>query len=274
MSTQYNQIQRPYDELRKTTIAIVERVNVREIVLPFVQGATVLDLACGTGHYSRSFLSWGARSVVAVDISSAMLDEARALSKAHMENRNASGQISFIEADCSRPTIFPGRPFDIVFGGWFLNYAASHAELVEYYRNIFVNLKPGGHYIGVTPPPTEEPAIHYAKECQMRPLPTASGGLYTVVTGEVEDGVIIHLHSDTLSGDLDFDTYHLRKSVWEAAARDAGFVNKIEWTATTIPKDFMENPEKYGEPTSGTAGEVELATYAKVSHYGLLVLKK
>lgn len=267
-SNQYNQVQKPYDELRKTTIAIVERVNVRELVLPFVQDAAVLDLACGSGFYTRSFLGWGAKSVVGVDISSAMVQEARAMSKAQ------SGNISFVEADCSKPTAFPGGPFDIVFGGWFLNYASTHAELVDFYRNIRVNLKPGGLFVGVTPPPSDNPPFHYERECILRPLPAGSGKLWTVVTDTVEDGVIIQAHSDTPAGDLDFTTYHLRKSVWESAAREAGFSNDIQWSATHVPDDFMENPQKHCEPMNGGAGPEELATYAQLPHYGLLMLEK
>lgn len=267
-STQYNQIQKPYDELRKTTIAIVERVNIREIVLPFVKGATVLDLACGSGFYTRSFLDWGAKSVVGVDISSAMVEEAQALTAA------SSDKISYLVADCSEPTEFPGRPFDIVFGAWFLNYAPTHASMVAFWRNIDVNLKAGGRFVAVTPPPMDDPALHYERECKLRPLPTASGGLYTTVKGSVKDGVIIHAHSETPSGDLDFDTYHLNKPVWEAAAKDAGFANEIQWSATHVPADFMEQPGKYGEPNNGGAGAEELETYAQLPHYGLLVLQK
>lgn len=144
MSTQYNKVQKPYDELRKTTIAIVERVNIRDIVLPFVKDAKVLDLACGTGFYSHAFLKWGAKSVVGVDISTAMIEEARTLS-------HGSSDASFMVADCSKPTLYPGGPFDIVFGAWFLNYAPDKTGLVEMYRNIFVNLKPGGCFVAVTP---------------------------------------------------------------------------------------------------------------------------
>lgn len=267
-SDQYNKVQRPYDELRKTTIAIVERVNVREILLPFVKEAAVLDLACGSGFYTRSFLDWGAKFVVGVDISAAMVQEARAMSMAKSSN------ISFVEADCSKPNSFPGEPFDIAFGGWFLNYASTHAELVDFYRNIYVNLKPGGLYVGVTPPPNEDPATHYERECIVRPLPAGSGKLWTVVTGTVEDGVIIHAHSDTPAGDLDFTTYHLRKSVWESAAKEAGFSSDIQWSKTHVPDDFMKDPLKYGEPVNGGAGPEELATYTHLPHYGLLVLRK
>lgn len=268
MSTQYNKIQRPYDELRKTTIALVERVNVREIVLPLVRDAKVLDLACGTGFFTRSFLNWGAQSVVGVDISSAMLEEARA------RNIDADGRITYIEADCSTPTIYPEGPFDIAFGAWLLNYAPTHEVMVEYYRNITANLKGGGHFVAVTPPPTNEPVAHYERECRVRPLPTASGGLFTTVTGHVTDGVMIHLHSDTPAGDLDFDCYHLHKDVWEAAARDAGFTKSIVWRMTNVPSDFMDNPAKYDETADGGAGKDELATYAQVPHFGLLILQK
>lgn len=269
MSTQYNNnLQKPYDELRKTTIALVERVNVREIVHPFVKDAKVLDLACGSGFYSRAFLDWGARSVVGVDISAAMLEEARAMSPADGD------RITFIEADCSTPTAFPGGPFDIVFGAWLLNYAPTRAAMADYYRNIALNLMPGGRYVGVTPPPTDNPAEHYERESQLRPLPTASGGLFTTVTGQVKDGIITHLHSDTPSGDLDFDCYHLEKHVWEAAAKDAGFGKGIVWSVTSVPSDFMENPGQYGEVSNGGAGPEELETYSEVSHYGLLLLEK
>jgi SAM-dependent methyltransferase len=268
MSTQYNKIQRPYDELRKTTIARIERVNVRQEILPIIQEAFVLDLACGTGFYSHAFLSWGASRVVGVDISSAMLDEARALSE------DSANSITFLEADCSKPQSFPGGPFDIVFGAWFLNYAANKAEMVEMFQNIHLNLKPGGRFVGVTPPPTNDPAGLIEQECKARPLPTASGGLYSTVINEVKDGVYFHLHSDTPAGDLDFDTYHLRKDVWKEAAREAGFEGKLRWDVTNVPGDFMENPGKYGEEVSGHAGAEELATYAKVSHYGILVVER
>jgi ubiquinone/menaquinone biosynthesis C-methylase UbiE len=70
MSTQYDAIQAPYDEIRKSSIALIERANVREAVAPFIKDARVLDLACRTGFYSHHFLKWEASKVVGVDISS------------------------------------------------------------------------------------------------------------------------------------------------------------------------------------------------------------
>ncbi|KAK4505929.1 hypothetical protein PRZ48_003894 [Zasmidium cellare] len=266
MSTQYNAIQRPYDELRKKTISLVERANVRSLVMPFIHNATVLDLACGSGFYSHHFVKWGARKVIGVDISSAMIEEARVV---------ASGNSAeFIEANCDKPTTYPGGPFDLVFGAWYLNYAATGSALVEMFRNVLLNLKPGGRLVAVTPPPTNDPAEYIRRECELRPLPTASGGLYTTINKEVADGLYAHYHSATPAGDLDFDTYHLRKEVWEVAAREAGFQEPIQWGVTQIPSDFMIDPIKYGEEHNGGAGEAELASYSDTPHYGLLMLRK
>ena len=271
MSTQYNKVQKPYDELRKTTIAIIERVNVRELIFPFVRGAKVLDLACGTGHLSRYFLKWGASSVVGADISSAMLDEARALSK---QDGLGNDQIRFLEADCSTPVAYEGGPFDIVSAAWLLNYAASGKDMVEMYRNIALNLKDGGHFVAVTPPPTSDPAGFIENERRLRPLPTASGGLFSTVTGTVDDGVEFHLHSDTPAGDLDFDCYHLRNEFYESAAREGGLKGELVWGVTKVPNGFMDHPEKFGEQSNGGAGAEELATYSKLPHYGLLLITK
>lgn len=267
MSTQYNKVQGPYDAIRKHTIALIERVNVRQTVLPFIKDASVLDLACGTGFYTRPLRRWGARKVVGVDISSKMLEEARALSE-------GDDAVSFLEADCSKPTEYPGGPFDVVFGGWFLNYAPTGKEMVDFYRNILFNLKPGGHFVGVQPPPTNDPSGLIARERQIRPLPTATGTFWNTETGKVEEGITIHRHGDTPAGDLDFDTYHLRKEVYEAAARDAGVTGELVWSQTSVPEDFMEQPGKYGEEVNGGSKAEELETYADTPFYGLLHFTK
>ena len=269
-STQYNAVQGPYDEVRKGSISIIERVNVRSIVLPFIKDANVLDLACGSGSYTHAFIKWGASRVVGVDISSAMLEKARVLGR----NYGDLEKIDLVEADCSKPVLYEGGPFDLVFGGWLLNYASSGKEMVDFWRNIHLNLKSGGHYVGITPPPTNDPAGHVDVEQRARPLPIASGGMWTTLNHIIDEGAYNHRHADTPAGDMDFDTYHLRKDVWIAAAREAGFDGEIEWEGTRVPSDFMENPEKYEEQSNGGAADDELSTYANVPHYGTIHVRK
>lgn len=262
METQYETIQAPYDEIRKCTIALIERANVQEAVAPFIKGARVLDLACGTGFYSFPLLEWGASSVLGVDLSPAMIEEARNVGS---QMPSATGKTAFKVADCSVPIAHEGGPFDLVFGAWLLNYAPSGKEMAKMFRNIALNLKDGGHFVGVVPPPTQDPATWVEAEAKARPK--GSGLLLTSVTGAVEDGLTVHLHADTRSGAVDFDCYHLRKDVWEAAAREGGLHGKLSWSLSTVPEEFLKHPV-------GEADADELASYDVTPNYGLLVVAK
>ena len=106
------------------------------------------------------------------------------------------------------------------------------------------------------------------------PLPIASSGMYTTLNHLVDEGARIHRHADTPAGDMDFDTYHLRKNVWITAAREAGFNGDIEWEGTRVPSDFMERPGNYGEQSNGGAADDELSTYAAVPHYGTIHIRR
>ncbi|KUJ18490.1 S-adenosyl-L-methionine-dependent methyltransferase [Mollisia scopiformis] len=182
---QYDTIQGPYDYIRTASIALIERENIQETVAPFVKNARILELACGTGFYTYSFLEWGASSVVGVDISSVMINEAR----------RAGKEVSFIQADCSIPKAYDGGPFDVVFAAWLLNYALDQAALVSMFRNIAINLKEGGRFVSITVPPSSNPMDSINAEIQARPL-SAGGSGYLVYEpiNDVDDGVYFRVN--------------------------------------------------------------------------------
>lgn len=266
MATQYETIQGPYDCMRKKSIAIIEHENVQATVAPFINNARVLELACGSGFYTHDFLKWGASSVVAVDISPTMIEEARR--KGGSAAAAGGRTVDFILADCATPTAYAGGPFDLVFGAWLLNYAPDHAGLVDMFSNIALNLTDGGHFISVTVPPTEDPTASVNAELQARPPPDGSGCLVYQVVKDVEDGIYFHVHGDTDVGDVDFECYHLRKSVYEATAREAGLSGELKWGLTTVPERYLR-----GEGPGG-ASMAELESYQTVPNYGLLVVAK
>lgn len=272
MSTQYDTIQAPYDYTRKKSIAIIERENVQTTVAPFIKNARVLELACGSGFYTYTFLQWGASAVVGVDISPAMIAEARRQGSAVVASSPSStrsgGSVDFILADCAKPTLYAGGPFDLVFGAWLLNYAPDRAALVDMFRNICLNLRDGGHFVSVTVPPAQDPTASLDAEFDARPPPEGSGGLVYSVVRDVEDGIYFHVHGDTEVGDLDFDCYHLRKDVYEAAAREAGLKGELRWGVTSVPERYLR-----GEGPGG-ASMKELESYQTVPDYGLLVVAK
>ncbi|KAL8932719.1 MAG: hypothetical protein Q9216_006714 [Gyalolechia sp. 2 TL-2023] len=258
MSTQYNTIQAPYDEQRKSSIALIEAENVQSLVSPYINNARVLDLACGSGFYSHRFLEWGAKTVVGVDISSAMLAKARLAITDH-------SRIKFVERDCSQPQLYDEERFDLVFGAWFLNYASDREQMVGMLQNIALNLNKGGRFVGVTCVPTDEPAAVLRRQKELRPK--GSGGLLTSVTSEVPDGIEIHLHADTPMGNVDFDNFYLTKDVYEKAAREGGMGGKLEWSVTDVTEDFLKRRE-------GGASVEELKSYRIVPHFGVIVVGK
>ena len=265
MSTQYDTIQAPYDEIRKSSIALIERANIQELVAPFIKDAHVLDLACGSAFYSCNFLKWGASKVFGVDISPAMIDEARS---AAFHIPSSDTKIDFMVADCSKPVPYPGGPFDVVFGAWLLNYAPSGKDMVDMFRNVALNLKDGGHFVAVMPPPAQDPAAFLEAERKARPSESGgSGGLLCSITREVEDGVFFHVHADTRSGEVNFDCYHLRKEVYEASAREAGLRGELAWSVTTVPDEILKSRE-------GGASVEELESYKVTPHFGMLVIEK
>ena len=264
MSTQYETIQASYDEIRKSSIALIERANVQQILAPFIKDARVLDLACGSGFYSCHFPKWGASNVVGVDVSPAMIEEARrAVSSPH-----SATTIDFRIADCSKPASYEGGPFDVVFGAWLLNYAPDGKGMVEMFRNVSLNLREGGRFVAVTPPPTQDPAAFVEAERRARPSESGgSGGLFCNVTGVVEDGIAFHVHADTRRGTVDFDCFHLRKDVYEASAREGGLCGELAWSVTAVPDDFLRHRR-------GGASVEELESYKVTPHFGILVVAK
>jgi ubiquinone/menaquinone biosynthesis C-methylase UbiE len=96
-------------------------------------GKSVLDLACGTGYWTQ-ILSTTAASVVAVDISAEMLQEA--LKKTY------SGSVEFLRANLDA---LPFREdcFDLIAIGFWFSHQPKQ-EYDQFFKNIMHPLKRGG----------------------------------------------------------------------------------------------------------------------------------
>ncbi|KAL8932841.1 MAG: hypothetical protein Q9211_006101 [Gyalolechia sp. 1 TL-2023] len=231
MTSQYDNIGTLYDQMRKTPAGKLTDYNVQRAVTPYIQGAKVLDLACGTGHYSRKALGWGAASVLGVDISSAMIEAAKIHSTT---TTHPTGNLQFQTGDCRIPKVFATGSYDLVLGVWLLNYSSTKAQMMDMYRTIALNLKSGGIFVGVTPYPTEEPRSYHEKELELRPI--GLDNVAAVCKDDIDDGVSLRSVTVVESGTLEFDNFHLRKSVYEAAAREGGLMGKLVWKDLEIPE--------------------------------------
>lgn len=226
--TQYDGLGSSYDLMDKTPYRTMETENVLQVVKPLITADTkVLDLACGSGYYTSKLLSWGAPSVTGMDISSVMIKGAAA----RLASENSTSQTRFVTGDGTKPQSYAPDGsttgyFDLVFGAWFLNYALTRADLVTMFTNIKLNLKPGGAFVGIVPHATNDLVRRgeaYTKPPMNQYWPRVS------YTKAYESGDGWELHVELSDDGVEFDCAHMKKDVYESAAREAGFNGRLEW---------------------------------------------
>ncbi|KAL9598426.1 MAG: hypothetical protein Q9219_004516 [cf. Caloplaca sp. 3 TL-2023] len=225
MSSQYDALVAPYNELRKLPGERLEIYNMQQAIKGYITGANILELACGSGHYSHLLVAWGAAQVVGVDISKEIIAAAEATASSDRER--------FLVADCTVPQKFEGGPFDIVFGGWLLNYARSGAEMANMFRTINLNLKTGGRFFGVTPFPTEDPRRLCEMALQRRPL--FWDRLFVDPVDDVDCGITTLITAEIEPQKIQIETYYLSKNVYEKAAKEGG-MNGSELGTDDLPR--------------------------------------
>lgn len=260
---QYDKFQDAYDVSRNTSIALIEKENVRSEIEPWIQGARVLELACGSGFYTYDLVKWGAASVLAVDISPVMVAEAER--RASFEPDHVKNKVEFLVVDCGDTRTFPGAPFDLVFAAWLLDNACSREQQVKMFRTVFENLKPGGHFVTVTVPPTPDPRAFVHEKNRLFPPPDGAGGVVYKILEEIADGLHILVHGQTPVGKVAIDCYYLRQEVTESAAREAGLQGVMSWTPTVVPQSFLECAT-----APGGATKQELRNYAFAAQFAVL----
>ncbi|PTB64969.1 S-adenosyl-L-methionine-dependent methyltransferase [Trichoderma citrinoviride] len=239
---QYDSIGASYNVLEELPYRAVEKHNVYTAINPLLKpGARVLEVACGTGFYSSHLLTWGAGYVMGMDISSTMLESA----VTRLSSEIASGKAQFMLGDGAIPQSFaPDNSsgfFSMVFGAWFLNYASSKEDLVAMFTNISLNLEPGGVFVGVVPHPTDD-IQKRAEDCKQDPLRQYYPRNEYVEELASGDGWSLRVSLN--EGGLDIMTWHMRKSVYEEAARMGGLRGKLEWRYETLGEESAR--EQFG----------------------------
>ncbi|MFF4223823.1 class I SAM-dependent methyltransferase [Streptomyces abikoensis] len=182
-----------------------------------VSGRSVLDLACGTGFYSREFKRRGATDVLGVDISEAMIAAAR-----DIERRDPLG-VRYEVGDVAelRPV---GRRFDVAVAVQCLNYAEDIAAMKRMCRNIHRSLVPDGEFFVLAQKPDyrfDSPSLDkYGFRCE----PTGE---------ETETGPRERVTALLDPQPISIVTTAPRREVYEECLRATGF-GGIEWIPLQI----------------------------------------
>ncbi|MFF3843362.1 class I SAM-dependent methyltransferase [Streptomyces sp. NPDC001930] len=194
-----------------------------------VSGRSVLDLACGTGFYSREFRRRGAADVFGVDISVDMIAAAR-----EFEARDPLGGVRYEVGDVAELPLLE-RKFDIALGVQCLNYAEDIARMEQMCRRIHQNLVPGGEFFVFAQRPD------YQFDCASLP----AYGFRCEPTGEMaEAGPRVRVTALLDPEPISIIGTVPRREVYEECLRAAGF-RDVEWVPLEVSeagiKEFGED---------------------------------
>nr|VFK20604.1 MAG: Ubiquinone/menaquinone biosynthesis C-methylase UbiE [Candidatus Kentron sp. LPFa]VFK34548.1 MAG: Ubiquinone/menaquinone biosynthesis C-methylase UbiE [Candidatus Kentron sp. LPFa] len=190
-----------------------------------VAGQSILDLACGTGYYTRMFKP-SAKYVVGVDISEKMIEIAR-----QEEAREPLG-IEYLVCDVAE--LGKIGDFDLVVAAFLLHYAQTKEQLLEMCRNISVNLKTGGRFVTINGN-LEMPPELYPK--------LQKYGATRSVSEPLREGTPITLTFTVKGERFSFDNYYLSKATYEWAFRQAGF-KEVHWREPMVSPEGLQ---KFGQ---------------------------
>ncbi|WP_329562584.1 tRNA-dependent cyclodipeptide synthase [Streptomyces uncialis] len=141
LTEQYDEIAADYTDVERvfsTYRSLIEIPSLLRALGP-VEGASVLDLGCGSGAYARLLRRRGAAEVLGVDVSPGMIEVARAL-----EEREPVGVRYEVVDAADMPVL---GTFDAVVAVAVLHYADSRATLARMMRQTWANLAPGGRFL-------------------------------------------------------------------------------------------------------------------------------
>jgi len=120
----------------------------------------VLDLGCGEGFVARQIMAAGASTVLGIDLSAGMIEQARA-----QEERAPVG-VQYRHADAAKLDDLPAASFDRVAAVFLFNYVDT-TVMTEVMRRVRRWLAPGGRFVFTVPHPSlpfireEEPPFFF-----------------------------------------------------------------------------------------------------------------
>ncbi|THA86556.1 class I SAM-dependent methyltransferase [Streptomyces sp. A0592] len=235
--------QQQYDEIGEAYEGFKGLILEQYVVVPSflalvgdVRGRSVIDLASGTGFYSREFKRRGAAEVLGIDVSGEMISVAQQLEDADpLGVRYEVGDVAELRPVAER--------FDIALAVQLLNYAEDIATTERMCRALHRSLKPGGELFLLN----QSPDFRFDG-----PGPERYGFRSELTGVEVETGPQVRTTA-LLDPPVSFTANRPRRDVYEKCLQAAGF-GELTWVPLTVSEagerefdaefwaDFHANP--------------------------------
>jgi len=217
----YDGIGSTYDDYAsQATLKRAECYSIFEMVGDLA-GLTVLDLACGTGFYTRRLKERGASSVLGVDLSPEMIEVAK------RHERDDPVGVAYRVADVGQ--LGGLGPFDLVTAVWLLNYSETRDQLVAMAASACANVATGGRFVTFTINP----------EYDLRTAETAKYGVRIVGEEREDDHHVCHGEFMT-NPPTPVDVRRFSREAYEASLVEAGF-SEIEWVPAQVAAEDLDH---------------------------------
>ena len=177
-----------------------------------LSGSSVLDLGCGEGHYTRLLRQLGADQVLGVDLSSDMVELARAQEKSH--------PLGIDYRVCDAAELKLQTTFDLVFAGYLFNHARNREELRAQFSTVCDLLRPGGRLVALNNNPDDPPSNFEAG----RPY-----GYSKSIDGPLVEGAGIHYRFELEGGGVfTLTDYYISRAVMQTVMEGCG-PQQVRW---------------------------------------------
>ncbi|MEI8345024.1 MAG: class I SAM-dependent methyltransferase [Candidatus Omnitrophota bacterium] len=231
----YDRIARAYQRWQKSLIRKWSLEFSFFKYLGSVEDKDVLDLACGEGNYTRRLKALGARGVVGVDISGAMIELA-------LEQERAQPAGIFYRQE-NAATLGRAGDYDVVTAAYLLHYSRTRQELDDMCRTIYANLRSGGRFVSLNLDPLCPRQSDKRFDCTIEAPARLTEGCVVKVISYLDGRRICA-----------FENTHWGLQTYENALRRAGFP-QIKWHSIEVsPEGIRHFGEAFWRPYLKQAG--------------------
>ncbi len=226
--TDYNQIAKQYEKTKDSLV----RKHIESFTLLNKIGAvanqSILDLGCGEGHYGRIFKGNGAKRVVGLDISSAMIQIAR--QKELQESLGIEFKV------CNLLDFQESEKFDIAVSVNVLHYARTREELRKMCQTIYDSLEVNGHLFAIVESTTQDISLYanYKKY-----------GIIKSIQTPIQDGSKVSYTMYNGSEYFNIACYYYSQTTWDNVLSSVGFREVTWWPMQLAPEALMQCGEDY-----------------------------
>jgi ubiquinone/menaquinone biosynthesis C-methylase UbiE len=214
--TNYNRIAERYQRAKlQPWRSLIESFTLLGLIGD-LKGKSVVDLACGEGHYTRILRKRGASKVVGVDVSEGMIELARA-----QELANPLG-VQYRVQDARTLTL--PEEFDLAVAAYLLTYARDRDELLAMCQGIARCLKLGGRFVGIC----ANPALDFREVSSFRKY-----GFNVSKLDQLNGMTVVGWDFNLADGPLRIENYHLAPSCYEDAFFASG-LRLLRWRSPQL----------------------------------------